>query len=200
LALGPLPQPSDEEIRGGLREVFARPEFTSGGRRNWLLDWFLEALRWLGSLRQDNPMLYWILVVALSGLLLAILGHIVWTVRRAFGPGPEARAALEAAAERQQRSRAYRDEADRAAARRDFTEAVRYLFLSLVYRFDEQGRVGFQRAATNREYLTFFDDGRLRSDLGVFVDTLDLNWYGERPTEESCYRDCLQVYETMTNT
>jgi hypothetical protein len=198
LATARLP-PSNEEIHREVKEVFARREFLGGERHDWALEWLLDALKWLGSLRHDNPTLFWIILIACCTLLVLLLGHITWTVRRLFTAAREGRQDATTAAERQRFSQDSWEEARQAAARGDFTEAVRFLFLSLVYRFDENGRVNFQRAYTNREYLRLLGDDRLRTELRVFVDTLDANWYGEHPTEESRYRECLQLYESLVH-
>src|SRR5439155_22300924 len=103
-----------------------------------------------------------------------------------------------AEAKRGRLSLAYHEEARRRARQREFTEAIRFLFLSLVYRFDESGRIGFQRAATNREYLALFAERpRVQAELKVFVDTLDDHWYGQQPTNERQYESCLALYEQL---
>ena len=197
---GEPPHPDGDAIRRHLQDVLSRPEFRKGGMN---LAWLAEALRRffeaLGALSGTSPLLFWLLLVACVLLLALIVLHIAWTVRRMLAVAPGgARGRGEAAAQRAGLSRAYRDEARDRAARGDFTEAVRFLFLSLVYFYDEEGRVLFQRAYTNREYLALFTDRpQVGRDLRVFVDVLDNNWYGQRPTDEPHYRECLALYERL---
>jgi hypothetical protein len=111
---------------------------------------------------------------------------------------PRGGAAASASAERARLSQACRQEACDRAAAGDFTEAIRFLFLSLVYRFDEEGRVLFQQAYTNREYPGLFDDRpQVNQDLRVFVDVLDANWYGQQPTDRRRYEECLALYDRL---
>jgi hypothetical protein len=177
----------------------ARPEFAPpGGAQLWLLQRLADFFDWLGGLREVNPILFWVLLAGALLLLALLAAHIAWTVRRALFVGPRL-AGSEPPGERRERlSLAYWEEARRRAARGEFTEAIRFLFLSLVYRFDESGRALFQEAYTNREYLGLFADRpQVQAELRVFVDTLDEHWYGQRPTDEQQYRDCLALYERL---
>jgi hypothetical protein len=193
-------QPSEEEIRRRLSEVLARPDFSPEKKSlgAWLLELLLAFLAWLGGLRAASPVLFWLLLTTCVLLLLLLGGHIAWTVRRVFVLSSESRRGVTPEEKRRLLSLAYWEEATRRAALRDFTEAVRFLFLSLVYRFDETGRVLFHQAYTNREYLAFFADRpQVQSDLAVFVDTLDEHWYGQHPTDHQHYENCRALYESL---
>ena len=188
-----------DAIREMAAEVFARPEFQPGD-----VDWLrrlLEALagffRWLGSLWDTNPLLFWVLLIGCVVLLLALLTHIVLQLKWAFAAAGRGRVDA-ARAERERRSEDYRLEAARRAAAGDYTEAVRYLFLSLVYRFDERGRVGFRKAYTNREYLELAADrADVRAALRVMVDVLDDHWYGQTPCGRDRYAECQAGYDRL---
>lgn len=195
---GEVPHPDPEKIRQGMKHVLSRPEFHPGANLSWLESALRSALEWLGKLSDTSPAVFWLLVIGLTLLLVLLLGHIAWTVRRILAVGERPATPEEVAAQRQRLSLAYQQEAHERAARQDYTEAIRYLFLALVYRLDEEGRVLFQRAYTNREYLALFADRpEVNRDLRVFVDTLDDNWYGQRPTDEQRYADCLARYEGL---
>jgi hypothetical protein len=195
------PQPSEDKIRHTLHEILSRPEFSTPTRPAWA-DWLLQRLgdffSWLASLRAASPILFWLLLVGSLLLLALLLGRIFWTVRRVlYRQGRSV--GEETAQERRGRlSQMCEAEARRRAAAAEFTEAIRYLFLALVYRFDEKGRVSFQQACTNREYLGLFADRpRIQDRLRVFVDTLDDYWYGQRPTDSRQYEDCLGIYQEL---
>ena len=200
LAAAP-PAPPPEQIRRQLSEVLARPEFSppkSFSIWRWLGEVLAKFFRWLGTLWTTNPPLFWIILIGCIALLILMIGLIVFQVRTALGGGRRGAKGWAAAGERVRRSRACRDEALQRAAAGEYTEAIRYLFLSLVYRFDESGRVSFQKAYTNREYLSLLD-ARLpvREQLRVFVDTLDDHWYGQRPSDRPQYERCLEIYEQL---
>lgn len=181
-----------------MEQVLSQPEFHAGADFSWLGRALRALFGWLGGLSDTAPVLFWLLVIGLTLLLALLLAHIAWTVRRVLAVGERPATPEEIAERRQRLSQAYQQEARDRAARQDYTEAVRYLFLALVYRLDEEGRVLFQRAYTNREYLALFADRpEVNRDLRVFVDTLDANWYGQRPTDEQRYADCLARYEGL---
>lgn len=199
--LAVVPQPSEDEIRGTLHEILSRPEFSTPKRPAWI-EWLLQRLAdffsWLASLWTASPILFWLLLLGSLLLLALLLGYIFRTVRRVvYRQGRLARE--ETAQERRGRlSQICEAEARRRAAGADFTEAIRYLFLALVHRFDERGRVSFQQACTNREYLGLFADRpRIQDRLRIFVDTLDDFWYGQRPTDSRQYEDCLDLYQEL---
>jgi hypothetical protein len=179
--------------------VLARPEFHP---QDQLIGRLPELLRrmfgWLGELSTTAPLLYF----SLLGGCLVLLGLIVFlmvrTVHRVFFLRERSPSADEAAAHRSRLSAQYRQEAEERAARGDFTEAIRLLFLSLLYRLDEDGRILFQRAYTNREYLALFADRpQLVPDLRVFVEALDTYWYGQQATDRELYKDCLERYDHL---
>jgi Domain of unknown function (DUF4129) len=196
-AAGPSPDPAT--IHQKLAEILARADF-----RQHAQDWSglarsLKAIfAWLGSLYDNSPGLFYLILVACVTLLILLLAHITWTVRQAFVAGEAAKDPRQAAEQRQRLSHAYQQQALDRAAQGEYTEAIRFLFLSLVFRFDEQGRVLFQRAYTNREYLTLFADRPgVNADLRVFVDTLDDNWYGQRPSDAGRYQECLTLFQKL---
>jgi hypothetical protein len=200
--LAAVPAPPPDQIQRAADEVFARPEFAPDAAQvPWLLRVLTEFFRWLASLRAADPILYWSLLAGCFVLLVAVLAWVMYLVVRSIGfSDADARRRLErqAADRRGRLSATYRDEAGERAARGEFTEAIRYLFLSLVYRFDEKGRVALHKAYTNREYLALVaDDAPVRSQLAVFVDTLDDHWYGQRPAGPDQYERCLGLYDRL---
>jgi hypothetical protein len=197
-----IPHPSEQEVGRKLEEVLSRPEFSGADDPDWLmrlLEWLRPFFDWLGSLWLAAPFLFWLLLIGCIVVLGLLLFYIGWSVRRAFFAERSLRAGERADARRAQLSQAYWEEARRRAEQGDYTEAIRFLFLSLVYRFDERGRVRIHEAYTNREYLSLFADRPAVYDkLRVFVDTLDHYWYGQRATDEPQYEQCLALYAGLT--
>lgn len=195
-----VPSPSPDDVRRVRDEVFRRPEFDGGGPSwAWLLRPLREFFSWLGGLYDASPVLFWAILIGCLVALAALLVLIGLQVRSAFvADGPRRDRPGEGEARRLRLSDEFRAEADRRAGEGDFTEAVRFLFLALVYRLDERGRVGFDKAYTNREYLALVGD-RLpaRDGLRVLVDALDDYWYGQRACGPDNYRACLAVYDRL---
>jgi hypothetical protein len=144
--------------------------------------------------------------VQIVGLLLAI-GLVVFIVMSVFKSREPVDADAEAkkneevaiVAQRAWLSENYRAQAKHLAEAGDYIEAIRFLFLALVYRFDESGRVSFHKEYTNREYLDLLSDRRNVRDLRLIVDILDDYWYGQQPCEREQYDECLRVYERLVD-
>jgi hypothetical protein len=205
LALNPdvaaQPAPSPDTIRHTTEEILDRPEFRPqrSGKGTWLGRILRDFMDWLGGLAEAAPILFWLLLILCIAALLAVVILMVLQFRSVFTRSYRDRqASAEAAALRRGMAATYRREAEQCASAGDFTEAVRFLFLSLVYRLDERGRVSLHQAYTNREYLELLED-RLpaRDSLRIIVDTLDDHWYGQRPCDRSQYEACLAVYERI---
>src|SRR5262249_50318099 len=161
--------------------VYARPEFQPPPPSDllWLAEAIARLFAWLGNLPDTNPVLAWILITVCIFLLVLLLGHIIWTIWAVFSVDhrPRSQAAL---AEQRRQSERYRQEALAEAGEGRYTAAIRLLFLSLVYAFEERGTLLFRPALTNREYLAVVGNRpALRRGLAVFVQLLDDNWYGE---------------------
>ncbi len=194
-----LPSPPADDVRRTTKEVFQRPEFQESNRResgSWIARHFAEFFRWLGGLYDGSPALFWLILVICVVLLIIMIALIVLQVRMAFAVGGKRRREDTARAGRLILSGQCRAAADERAAAGDFTEAVRYLFLALVYRFDERGRISFHKEYTNREYLDLMSDS-VRDGLRLLVDVLDDHWYGQRPSRRQQYEECLAVYERL---
>ena len=191
----------DDVIRRQLEDILSRSEFQPRSNNDFwsrLLDLFDNVIKWLNGLQETAPFLFWLIIMSLIAVLILLLAHVSWTTAKILGLGGRPAREEDPKEQRGRLSAAYREEAARRAEQGDFTEAIRFLFLALVYRFDEAGRVSFRKAYTNREYLTLFADRpAVQHDLKVFVDTLDDHWYGQRPTERLRYENCLALYESL---
>ncbi len=189
---------SPEQIQHALDAVFKRPEFDDRPSFFGLGDLLARFFAWLASLHGTAPLLYWVLLagcVLLLGLLLSHLGWVVYSaVSHRRGGGGSAH-------ERQRRramSEAFAEAANKAVRAGDYTEAVRCLFLCLVYHFDENDRVAYLPSGTNREYLAgFADRPAVYHDLALFVDTLDDNWYGQQATPPEQYQRCRKIFDAI---
>jgi hypothetical protein len=193
--------PDSESIHRTTERVYARPEFNTAHDDSWawLVRWLHQFLHWLGSLHATSPALYWIILGGCVLVLALILAHLIVTVVGAVRYGKEPGEFAHSEARRRLSTRHKADAEANAAAGR-YTEAVRSLFLSLVYAFDEAGRLSFRPSLTNREYLRYFDDRPLLGrDLGVFVDILDANWYGRQDTAAEQYSHCAALYDQIRN-
>jgi hypothetical protein len=177
--------PSEAQIQQELQEVFERPEFNSDKDKELAIN--------VGS-----PFANWFLIALLVAALALVLVFVARAILRVVYVSPGQNSLDESQARRRRLSASMREDADRHAGAGEYTSAVRCLFLSLVYAFDESGRTLFQPALTNREYLREFNDKPgLKEGLKFFVEILDANWYGQHPTTQDKYQECLGQYQRL---
>lgn len=74
------------------------------------------------------------------------------------------------------------------AARGEYRDAVRKLFVALLYQLDERKIVRLQAEATNREYLALVRRvSRLHPPMAAMAETFDRVWYGREPIDRERY-------------
>jgi hypothetical protein len=171
-----------------LRAVFAAREYqwTRTGRSStwaWLMEWFRRALEWLERLRLSFPIHYYVLLGILTLVLIAILVHLTWVVRRSLRPsvrldlptvmtGPIRDAAWHLA------------EALRLSAAGRFAEALAHRFVAAVLDLDARRVLQFHPSKTPAEYAR---EARLdevgRSELADLVASLYRHLFGGAPCD-----------------
>lgn len=178
--------PDAEIIRKKAAEVVARPEFQldSGSEREtftlWirLVRWLISPFVWLSKMLQGLPSpLWWLVVIVLSLVLLALIAHISWTLYSAIkNPGRRRSAAVTnvptATAEDLERA------AFEAEAVGDFIGMIRLLFRAGLRRIEKAEDKPIRRGITNYELLKRYRKSPLFEPLEWFVDTIDSKWYG----------------------
>ncbi len=166
--------------RARMRDLLNRPPFVEGQSPFWeqarqqiadLLDRLLqEAGR--GLVGQRDP-------VALAGgaLAVVVILFLLWNLRKsgvseAAVPGGDGDKAATSAAQAVGR-------AQQLATAGDYRSAVRELYLATLLLLDERGRLRFDHALTNREYLKAAGrEPALAAALAPVVETFDRIWYG----------------------
>src|SRR5512147_1797136 len=147
---------TQDSLRAVLDSTFSASAYQWVERPNLLRPlqlWWNRLISWLSGLSERAPGLYWLLIVALSVLLVAIVVHAVWvvvqTMRAAGAPEgghdepstPELRGASW-----------YRQQARRLAAEGRYVEAMQADFLGLVLELDQLGALQFHPSKTPYEY------------------------------------------------
>ncbi len=182
-----------------LERIFARPEFQEPrpGVFGFLTEWLREFFDWVSSLFGSSPVLFWIILIICLVLLALLLLHMGLTVYRVFHLERVDRQSLHSTA-RQLLSAEYIQQANKAAQAQEYTEAIRCLFLALVYHYDENNEFVFKPALTNREYLAgFADQPQLAEQLTGFVDTIDQHWYGMMSCSQSIYQQHRSIFDRL---
>jgi hypothetical protein len=166
-----------------LAELFLRALFRC-------LQAFFEFIKLIDGL---PPVLYWLVIIGMCVVVVAIVGHIVWTIYSLF--------------QRRQTSREFRlstsqssdpavleRQAHEAGAAGDYVAAVRLLFRAALRRLEQAENRKFRRGATNRDYLRRYRGTPVFSALNVFVETIDHKWYGRELCVREDYEDCLAAH------
>jgi hypothetical protein len=118
------------------------------------------------------------------GLVVAaiVVGLLVAGLGRGSEPSATPPAVSELAAALGMNATEARRRAIEAAGEGDYRGAIRYRCLAVLLALDEVGRLTFDRAATNREYL-FRAPGTLQEELQPLLVRFDAIWYGGSPTD-----------------
>ncbi len=174
--------PSPRDVVEKTLEILHRPEFAGSDEdeeglllvlSNMLSDLVDEVKR----LRRTNPVLYGTIVGWLVATLLAIVGHVGWTVWRGTAGGRGRGSGRAALVDPALATRAGRDparmleRADREAAAGRPGEAVPWLYLALLFRLERAGRLEFDAARTGLEYADAL--ARRPADRSLWLGFLD---------------------------
>ena len=165
-----------------MMQILARPEYAGSEEdeegfllimANLLSD-LVDAVK---RLRQDNRLLYWSIVGWLAATLLAIVGHVAWTVWKGTSAGRPQGGGRAALLDPALATRAGRDpdrmlaRAEEAADAGRLAEAVTWLYLALLFRMERAGRLEFDPARTGLEYADALS--RRPADRRLWLDFLD---------------------------
>lgn len=125
-----------------------------------------------------------LLLLGAVGLVVAaiVVGLLVVGLGRGSAPSARPPAISELAAALGMNAAEARRRAGEAAGEGDYRGAIRYRCLAVLLALDEVGRLTFDRAATNREYL-FRAPGTLQEELQPLLARFDAIWYGGSPTD-----------------
>ena len=200
--------PAAEEIRDTARLVLERPEFQvetapPGAEQllqllEWLIRQLLRPFVWLFNAMEGFPdPLRWLIVIALFVLLIALLGHIFYTVFSVLRPPSRKTTLVDVARGNELQPADFEKLADEAAADRDYIGAVRCLFRAALVSLQQREQRRLRPGITNREILSRLRDARLVDAMRLFVETIDAGWYGRQPCGEGEYRRCREAYQLL---
>ncbi len=186
---------SDGQIRELAGEILGRWEYA-----RWLAEWseltflkrileFLDRwLSWMDGLWQTDPLLYWVILCGLFFVSIALILHIVWTLRIALRV--QAPPASEAAPEPRP---VFAQEAESLAREGRFTEAAHRLQLACISILLECGALELDRSDPNRTLrarlrVALLSDDQ-RNEILSLVDRLERLWFRDRTEDRDLYAD-----------
>ena len=180
-----LQTPSADSVRAALREAFSAREYEWVERHSlfaWLHEQYLRLLDWFARLEQTNPVGYYLLLLAMTVVLLAILthfGYILWHALRRAAPEP---GGARAPAPQARDAAWHLAEARRLADAGRYGEAVPHRFLALVLELEGRQVLTFHASKTPAEYAEEARlDGQGRGRLRALVGALYGHLFGGVP-------------------
>lgn len=189
--------------------MLERPEFQvesapPGGEQlllflEWLIRTLFSPFVWLFNAMEGLPdPLRWLIVIALFILLIALIGHIFYTVFSALRAPLRKTTLVDVVAKSEVSPAEFEKLADEAAADRDYIGAVRCLFRAALATLQQREQRKLRPGVTNREILSRLKDARLVEAMRLFVETIDAGWYGRQPCGEGEYRRCRDAYRLIS--
>lgn len=182
-----------------LREVFASPEYAWETRVHplqFFIDRYRDLLRWLADLATSHPVAYWTLMGLLTGVLLAVLGHLGYLVWRALRPRAAASVGVAAAPALVRDAAWHMREAVRLAQEGRFAEAAGHRFLALALELDRRRVVRFHPSKTPAEYVA---EARLDAAGAAALRDLVSRLYGHLFAGLACRADDLVAIDAQAN-
>ncbi len=199
VSIGASTLPEPDVIRRTADEVVRRPEFQLEPTRDWSPVWrwlwgLIEPiLRFFSHLWDISPVLAVVVVIVLTVVLIALIAHIMYAFARAISGG-RSLAGTSAIHRRKIDPVQLEAEADEAARRRDYIEAVRLLFRAALLRLEQRQNREPRPGVTNREYLRRYRESAVFEALRQFVDVIDAKWYGYGTCDAEDYDRCRQAH------
>ncbi len=190
-----------------LQAVLSRSEFADlHAESNTLMDRFLERLNeifneWFGQYSGiDSDVINTVQLIfgiCFATLVTGIFVFWVRSIRRRFS----AETSLTINSENAQYLDAQQtlSVAQEQAKLGDFREAIRYLYLSVLYSLDERDQLRFDRSKTNHEYLRQVAGTEWSSPLRAIVDVFDRVWYGFQPIDAATYTQYADQVKQLVN-
>ncbi len=197
-----MAKPSDAAIRELAHQILARPEYANATSNKYVAELLRRILGWinnLGALQFKDPFLYWIVIVALVVVLVALVTHLVWTLRAALrAPEPSGRPVIG--------GRTMPDlagEADALAADGRYLEAAHRLMLASFRALAETSVIELSPERSNRWIRAALRESSLAQPLAVELDALvertERKWFGERANDARIYAEWRSAFERLTS-
>ncbi len=189
---------ADPAYEDGVREIVVSEDFARqlGDYLKKILDFLRRVAGGLARLSVDQPVVFWLIMVALVAVLGLILWHLAYSLGLLFRASPASPAGRAEQRARVLRFKELWSEARLLAERGDYSGAIRHLFLALLARAHDS-RVRLPAGWTNGEIVAYVSRQRglrrVADPLGAFVGTFDRIWYGQQTAKESDYTRCEEL-------
>ncbi len=195
-----MPDLSDPAVIELTQQILARPEFADAKSplaRDSIIQKIIEWLMNLNGLRFSSPVVYWTVFALIALAMLALIGHIVWTISIAMrAPVPEARTIAASPA------RDLAAEASSLATRGRYLEAAHHLMIASFRALGERAVIELRPDRSNRWIRAALRESRLSAELASELDRLvaetDYRWFGARENDQAIYSEWRAVFEQLS--
>jgi hypothetical protein len=212
MELAQMTEAEQNNPRMKVQEILSRPEFKPKKQNQvvafikgiWdsISSFFSEMLRairrLLGQLFGSTAEGSW-LSMALVMLVLGLLAFLVARAIRKARPRrrrPKKRTILGEEIDAGTTAESLAERAYAAAREGDFRNAIRRLYIALLYELSEHRLIELEDSATNREYLARLSGkGALEKAMAYMTDRFDYFWYGMIPTSGEDFSAYLARYK-----
>ncbi len=186
-------------IRAARDEIYRRPEFRYGksAQPSFLSEWFDAFMAFQQKFVEEHPVVATAIYIALAALLVALVVHIVWTLRMArqaeWRHEDDGRLA---SGMRRGDPSVFRARAlDHAAAGR-FDEAVRDLYAALLLTLDRRGALRYAPHKALLDYrIETAGDSAALGTLDLFAGTYHPGSFGRRPPDRAHFDELLAALD-----
>jgi hypothetical protein len=192
--------PPASQVRSIAKTILEHPKFgrhdseTAFGHliltlKEFMSDSLLWVIKLLSRLFNHSPVLFFFVITVLVIVLVAIIGHIIYTIYQAMKKLPGASPYVASASD-------FGDpvflekQAELARDRGDNAEGIRLLLMAALLRIELENKSRLHRGSTNREYLRRFKNTPISDPLRTMVDLVDARWYGLQECTPGDYEEC----------
>lgn len=198
-------RPDVETIRMYTRQVLSDPALAS---RKTLWQWFKEKVAHWNRPRFEPgsgwaTFIWFVVLIWCILTLLAILAHLIWTVRLMIWPNRRRQNATAGPGSEPVKIISFdklyniaRELAEKGA----FSEAISVMMVALLRLLDCAGVVGFHESKTNEDYVREYPPGvGGRNEFGQFVIVVERTVYGRFPCDHQTYWQANSLMERIRN-
>jgi hypothetical protein len=197
---------SDADVRALAGKILARPEYVHASGKEAQLESsvykFLERiLHWFSQmelLRDNSPLLYWMIVIAISGLCVALIAHVTWTLWIAMtAPEPPAPSRAGAA-----NVPDLAREAESLAAGGRYLDAAHRLMLASFRTLAERSLIELRPDRSNRWIRNALNGSpignQLAGEIDVLIERTEHRWFGDRSDDPEIYARWRAAFEQLS--
>ena len=197
---------SDADVRALASKILARPEYVHASGKGAQLEGSLykflaRILRWFSQmevLRDNSPLLYWMIVLAVAAMCAALIAHVTWTLWIAMTTPEPPSPQRAGAANVPDLAR----EAESLAATGRYLDAAHRLMLASFRTLAERSLIELRPDRSNRWIRSALSGSAIGNPLAGEIDLLiertEYRWFGDRVDDPEIYARWRAAFEQLS--